>query len=108
MSAICSREKFPYCADTIDSNSVYESAPRWAISTIFSGDFRARRSTGRRAAAIPSRLDSARLRHGPPAEEAALADFAADGWSLAMVCGFHAGRPLIPAHAGPAFHAMPG
>jgi hypothetical protein len=23
-------------------------------------------------------------------------------------CGFHAGRPLIPAHAGPAFHAMPG
>jgi hypothetical protein len=23
-------------------------------------------------------------------------------------CGFHASRPLIPAHAGPAFHAMPG
>jgi hypothetical protein len=28
--------------------------------------------------------------------------------SLAKECGFHASRPLIPAHAGPAFHAMPG
>ena len=23
-------------------------------------------------------------------------------------CGFHASRPLIPAHAGPAFHGKPG
>jgi hypothetical protein len=27
---------------------------------------------------------------------------------LGVGCGFHARRPLIPAHAGPAFHAMPG
>ena len=26
----------------------------------------------------------------------------------ATTCGFHAGRPVIPAHAGLAFHAMPG
>jgi hypothetical protein len=24
------------------------------------------------------------------------------------ICGFHADRPLIPAHAGPAVHGMPG
>jgi len=24
------------------------------------------------------------------------------------LCGFHASRPLIPAHAGPAFHGKPG
>jgi hypothetical protein len=27
---------------------------------------------------------------------------------LLTQCGFHASRPLIPTHAGPAFHAMPG
>jgi YD repeat-containing protein len=38
-----------------------------------------------------------------------MAHFQKQEWAaIAIDGGFHAGRPLIPAHAGPAFRAMPG
>jgi len=48
------------------------------------------------------------LRHSVSDMEAEQVFFGVPLLILIDGCGFHACRPLIPAHAGPAFHAMPG